>query len=99
MKALRLAAWLALLAFAAALSLQKIRTYDYWMHLRTGALIAESGQVPRVDPYSYTLPGEPWVDVYWLFQLGLHGLYSLGGHEAVVLAKCALALLSASRSR
>jgi hypothetical protein len=69
-----------LCAFAAGLALQKLCCFDDWLHLRTGQLIWETGAVPRVDLYSYTLPGEPWVDVYWLFQLGLHGLYALGGH-------------------
>ena len=77
--------WLCLLALAATLGLQKIRSNDYWFHLRTGALIAETGAVPHVDPYSYTAAGSPWIDVHWLHQLGLHGLYSLGGHDAVVL--------------
>ena len=72
---------------------QQIRSYDYWWHLRTGALIAETGSVPSVDPYSYTVPGAAWVDVHWLFQLGLHSVHSLGGHEAVGLAKMALTAL------
>jgi len=88
----RAGGWLALGAFTAALAIQKIRSLDYWMHLRTGRLIWETGAVPSVDPYSYTLPGEPWVDIYWLFQLALHGLHALGGHDAVVLAKAVLAL-------
>ncbi len=85
-------AWLALLALFAALACQSIRSLDYWWHLRTGFWIAESGSVPRLDPYSYTAAGEPWIDVHWLFQLGLAGLYSLGGHGAVVLGKALAAL-------
>lgn len=90
MSAARLAPWLALFAFASALSLQTIRSYDYWFHLRTGQLIAETGEVPSTDSYSYTVPGSPYVDVHWLHQLTLHAVYSLGGHEAVVLWKLAL---------
>jgi tetratricopeptide (TPR) repeat protein len=84
--------WLLLVAFAVSLSLQTIRTFDYWWHLRTGQLIAETGAVPKVDPFSYTVPGARWVDIHWLHQLGLHGLYSLGGHAAVVWGKAALVL-------
>ena len=86
------ALWLPLVAFAAALALQKIRTFDYWWHLRTGALIAETGAVPTVDPYTYTVAGERWIDIHWLHQLALHGLYSLGGHAAVVVGKLVLVL-------
>ncbi len=35
------ALWASLLALAASLSLQKIRSLDYWWHLRSGELIAE----------------------------------------------------------
>jgi hypothetical protein len=82
--------WVLVFAFGASLSLQRIRTFDYWWHLRTGQLIAETGAVPRVDPYTYTVPGAPWVDIHWLHQLGLHALHSLGGHAAVVWGKLAL---------
>jgi len=83
---------LALAALAISLSLHQIRSYDYWWHLLTGALIAETGSVPQVDPYTYTVAGARWIDVHWLYQLGLHGVFELGGHEAVVLAKAALVL-------
>jgi hypothetical protein len=81
---------ISLIALTAAFCLQKIRSYDYWWHLRTGQLIAETGAVPRVDPYSYTAPGSTWIDVHWLFQLALNAVYSLGGHAAVILAKLVL---------
>ena len=84
------ALWLSLLAFAASLSLQDIQSFDYWWHLRTGQLIAETGAVPRADPYTFTVPGARWIDIHWLHQLGLYGLHALGGHAAVVVGKLAL---------
>lgn len=93
-------AWLSLFAFAAALGLQEIRTFDYWWHLRTGRLIAETGAVPGVDPFTYTAEGARWIDIHWLHQVGLYALYTLGGHEAVVVAKtllvCAIVAVTAS---
>ncbi len=83
-------AWVSLFAFAAVLGLQKIRCFDYWWHLRSGALIAETGSVPRADPYTFSVEGARWIDVHWLHQLALHGLYSLGGHAAVVIAQAVL---------
>jgi Tetratricopeptide repeat len=82
--------WACLLALAGAVSLQRIRSFDYWWQLRTGQWIARTGSIPRVDPYSFTVPGHPWVDIHWLHQLGLYALYSLGGHAAVVAAKAVL---------
>ena len=82
--------WLLLFAPAAALALQRIQSADYWWLLRTGQLIAETGSVPKVDGYTFTVAGERWIDIHWLFQLGLWGLFSLGGHAAIVLGKLAL---------
>jgi hypothetical protein len=82
--------FLSLLALAATLSLQKIYSFDYWWHLRTGALIAETGSVPKLDPYTFTVAGARWIDIHWLFQLGLHAIHSLAGHAAVVGAKLVL---------
>jgi hypothetical protein len=92
-KLLRVILWVALLAFAASLSFQKIRSYDYWWHLKTGSLIAQTGSFPRVDPYSFTAPGAPWINIHWLHQLGLHALHSAGGHGAVVFGKFLLVAL------
>jgi tetratricopeptide (TPR) repeat protein len=83
----------ALFALGGAFGLQKIRCFDYWFHLRAGAWMAEHGQVLRADPFTYTVQGSPWIDIHWLHQLGTFGLYQLGGHAAVVLAKLALVWL------
>jgi len=84
--------WIALVGLALAVSLQEIRAFDYWWHLRTGALIAETGSVPKVDVYTYTVPGNRWIDVHWLFQLVLHGVHRLGGHAGVVVMKAGFTL-------
>ena len=57
--------WLALAALAGAFSLQRIRSFDYWWHLASGAFIVRTGAVPRTDPFSYTAAGDRWVDVQW----------------------------------
>jgi hypothetical protein len=86
-RALPLLVVAALFALGTSLGLQKIREFDYWWHARTGRLIAETGSVPKHDVYTYTVPGNRWVDIHWLFQLGLHGVRRLGGHGGVVAAK------------
>jgi hypothetical protein len=85
--------WAALLLLAALLNLHDIASLDYWWHLRVGELIAATGAVPTHDSMSYTVPGARWIDIHWLFQLGLHALYSSGGHAAVVVAQLALVCL------
>ncbi len=84
--------WLALSAFAAALSLQKIQSLDYWWHLRAGAFIAATRAVPLTDPFTFTEPDAPWINIHWLHQLWLYAFYSLGGQGAVVISKLVLVL-------
>lgn len=64
---------------------------DYFWHLQTGAQISATGEVPRVDAYSYSAPGARWIDLHWLFQVGLFQIYALGGHEANRVAGFVLA--------
>jgi hypothetical protein len=45
---------------------------DYWWHVKTGQFIAETGTLPRVDIFSYTVAGQPWVTHEWLTQLLLY---------------------------
>ena len=71
-----------IVALTAVLADRPILDTDYFWHLRTGALISETGQVPRVDAYSYSARDARWVDLHWLFQVGLYQIYAVGGHDA-----------------
>ena len=73
-------------------TLSPIRNYDYWWHLRTGALVVEEGRVPRADPYSFTAAGTPWVDHEWLFQVLAWVAHTHAGPAFLVLLKAALVL-------
>jgi hypothetical protein len=77
----------ALLGLALLLGCFPMSDFDVWWHLRTARLIVESHAVPHVDVLTYTNAGRPWIDLYWLFQLVLGGLYKLGGASALVLMK------------
>ncbi len=60
---------LPLIVFAFCLPLLGETDPDYWWHLRTGQLIADTGGVPRVDDYSFTVTGQPWISHEWLTDL------------------------------
>ena len=77
----------ALLAVTFLLGCFPMGDFDVWWHLRSGQLIWERGTVPRTDWFTYTNAERPWVDLYWLFQIFLAGLYRLGGASALVLLK------------
>jgi hypothetical protein len=81
-----------LLLLALAATLSPIRSYDYWWHLRTGALILEQRAVPRADPFSFAASGAPWVDHEWLAQILLCAGHVLLGPELLVLLKSALVI-------
>lgn len=52
---------------------------DFYWHVATGRLIAETGQIPSVDPFSFTWFGQPWTLHEWLSELGMHWLVEIVG--------------------
>jgi hypothetical protein len=93
-----LAVLVALLALTFLLGCFPMGDFDIWWHLRTGQLILERGEVPRTDWFTYTNATRPWIDVYWLFQVGLALLFRMGGASALVLLKamCGTAVVALS---
>ncbi len=69
---------------------------DTWWHLKSGQLMWEGGEILRVDPFSHTAQGQPWIYprlveiIYWpVYQaFGLAGLAILVA--ALVTASFAL---------
>ena len=86
--------------FAALLSLTfllgcfPMGDFDVWWHIAAGRLIFDHGAVPRVDVFTYTNAGRPWIDIYWLFQLVVAFLFRIGGASALVLLKALLGTAS-----
>jgi hypothetical protein len=78
-------------ALAFLLGCWPLADFDVWWHLRTGQLILQTGTVPRHDWFTYTNADRPWIDVYWLYQIGLALLFRVGGATALVLLKAAAA--------
>jgi Flp pilus assembly protein TadD len=69
----------ALLLLVAAFSLTRDTDNDLGWHLATGDLIRRTGSVPRLDPFSYTAAGRPYIEIHWLFQVALSLLHEAGG--------------------
>jgi hypothetical protein len=57
---------------------------DIWWHLRAGEWILAHHAVPRVDPYSGTLAGTPWLAYSWLFELVVVKLFHWLGLAGIV---------------
>ncbi len=50
---------------------------DVWLHLKTGELIWQTKRVPKSEPFSAVLQGEPWVDLSWGTQVLFYGLHRI----------------------
>src|SRR5579872_4686956 len=68
---------------------------DTWSHIATGEWILAHGAVPRVDPFSYSMPGAPWTAHEWLAEVLLAFAFRLGGWSAVALLTGAAAATAA----
>src|SRR5207245_8656537 len=93
----------ALALLTVALVVSPITNNDVFLHLRTGAMVLDTGHVPHVDDYSALARGRPFIAHEWLsgvaFRLveiatGLDGLIVL---KALVALLCAAALYRAAR--
>lgn len=76
-----------------SLPLARPTDIDFWWHLETGELIANSGAVPTTDPFSFTAAGREWTAHEWLWDLAIYSVYQLGGYRlAVALSAIVVAL-------
>ncbi len=67
---------------------------DLWGRLSVGAVLFQSGHLPRIDDFSWTAAGAPWVDHEWLAGVVFYALLSVAGEPGLVLFKYALTLLA-----
>lgn len=63
---------------------------DIWWHLAAGRQMMDTGVVLSRDTFSISAAGRPWIDLHWLFQLGVAAVHSFGGVAALVWVKVAV---------
>ncbi|MGH9190665.1 MAG: hypothetical protein ACRD0Q_11650 [Acidimicrobiales bacterium] len=59
-------------------------------HMRTGIDMVSGRGIPRVDPYSYTAAGHPWVVQSWFPEWTYGWAWRLGGFPAVALEQAVI---------
>ncbi len=64
-----------------------LSSVDLTYHLRAGDEILSSGAIPRVDTWTYTAAGVPWVDQQWGAQVVLEAAYRFAGWTGLVLLR------------
>ena len=77
-----------LLVFVAALT--PASDTDLWWHMAAGREILGRGSFLRVDPFTLSAAGRPWIDLHWLFQLAVYGIYQGWEMTGLVVAKAAV---------
>jgi hypothetical protein len=72
----------ALLALLPVLMTQALRTNtemvrdpDVWWHLANARILVSTHHFIRVEPYAFTVVGEPWMDPEWLAEVPLWAAY------------------------
>lgn len=79
----------AVAVLALLLAWREVSEVDLGFHLRAGQWIVEHRQWPQNDLFTYTVNDHAYVDLHWLYQVALFGLYQAGGPLALVLAHTA----------
>ena len=57
---------------------------DFWWHLKTGEYIVRNFSIPRIDFYSFTVPGRHWVAHEWLSEVIFYLVYSRAGFNTLI---------------
>lgn len=69
--------------------LSRMDTVDLAYHLRAGTDVL-AGAIPRVNTYTFTASGSPWVDQQWLAQGVLRAVSTVGGWASLAAFQAAL---------
>ena len=67
---------------------------DLWGHVLFGRDMLARGAVGRVDTYSYTVAGQPWVNHEWLSQGILGAVFQWAGSPGLLILKFVIATLT-----
>lgn len=66
---------------------------DLWWHLKSGLSILETGQIPALDPYSYTYPSAFWTNHEWLAEVLFALAYRGAGSGGLLVLRIILFFL------
>jgi hypothetical protein len=68
------------------LACRLITDYDLGFHLKAGRWILDNRSFPSKDAFTYTVGDHDYIDLHWLYQVSLYGLYSFGGYSLLSVA-------------
>ncbi len=85
-----LLALMAVLLPAAASLLAAVLTTDIAYHLRSGALMLESGALLDQDTLTFTADGQPWLNQQWAASILFAAVYDVGGWLGLLLLRAVI---------
>ena len=71
-----------------------LRKLDFWWHLKVGEVIFSTGEIPRVDFFSFTHAGRPFFYQQWLGEVLYYLTYRVGGFPLLIALNTVLLLLT-----
>jgi hypothetical protein len=71
-----------------------LRPLDFWWHLKMGEVIYTLREIPRVDLFSFTRAGQPFVHQNWLGEVLYYLTYRVGGFPLLITFNTMLLLLA-----
>jgi hypothetical protein len=66
-----------------------MRAIDLAYHVKSGALMLQTGDLLRTDPFTFTRAGHPWLNQQWGAQVLFAGAHRLAGWMGVAMAYAA----------
>ena len=75
------------------LSLRQLSDPDLGFHLKYGKWIVTHQSFPATDQTTYTVSDHQYIDLHWLFQVVIYGVFILFGYPGISLFICFLSLL------
>ncbi len=69
---------------------------DLWGHIRFGEDLWKAKTLSRVDPYSFTAHGQPWINHEWLAELIFYLTYRHLGDAGLLFGKLGIGLIIVS---
>lgn len=78
-------------AVSFALGTRLLADNNIGFHLHGGRWILENLAFPDRDTYTYTVGDHQYVDLHWLFQVAVYGIYRLSSYSGLSVANAVLA--------
>jgi hypothetical protein len=81
--------------FVCILSFRQLSDPDLGFHLKYGKWIVTNLSFPVNDLSTYTVTQNAYIDLHWLFQVVLYGVYKLADYSGISIFVCLLSMLLA----